>query len=247
MTIAHLTDLHLDDFLARQSGVDTLANLNRLMGEIGKHDIDLLVVTGDLGTEERFGELKAHLADIAVPWHIIPGNHDRVEELARGGLIDPDRIRGGEYYYSEEIRGLPFYFMDSRSENLGTAQLQWLRGKMASADERDIFLFIHHPVLDCGTAMDQRMALAGREKLAALLGETGRNVHLFCGHYHFNDYNEKGKIRQYVTPSNIMQIRGDGDKISIDSFDFGFRLIHIGENVQTEVIMLTPESGQNSP
>jgi len=247
MTIAHLTDLHLDDFLARQCEVDTPANLKRLMGEIGKHDIDLLVVTGDLGEERLFGELKNLLAAAGVPWHIIPGNHDRLKDLARGGLIDPDRIKGGEYYYSEEIRGLPFYFMDSRSEILGTAQLQWLRGKMASADEREILLFIHHPVLDCGTAMDQRMALKGREELSALLRESGRNVHLFCGHYHFNDIKEKGKIRQYVTPSNIMQIRGDEGNISIDTFDFGFRLIHIGENVQTEVIMLTPESGQNSP
>lgn len=63
---------------------ETVATINRLLPQIGP--VDLVIVTGDLtehGTPEEYDRFKMLMADLDLPYRVLPGNHDRREPMRR--------------------------------------------------------------------------------------------------------------------------------------------------------------------
>jgi len=231
LKIAQITDFHFDDFLAQKFRLDTPSNFETILSDIESSDFDLLVLTGDLGAVERYPWLVEKLRDAKLPFQVILGNHDKAagkrEALLEAGLLNADFLHGDEYYYSHKGEGRRLLFLDSGSGEISANQSAWLKAELSSAGEAGAVIFVHHPVLQCGTMMDVSMGLRGREELQALLLESGKEIALFCGHYHFTHETAHGQVRQYVTPACIMQIRSGDGAILSDSFDFGYRIIEL--------------------
>ncbi len=242
MKIAHITDLHLDDFLSREHRIDTAGNLNRILSEIEGSDIVGLVLTGDLGEKRALGRLSGLLDIMGMPFFCVPGNHDEIETLAGMDLINRKYIRNGEYYFAGRIGGQLCLFLDTSRGEMSGAQIDWLRRKMDGAGKERVFLFSHHPILDCDRILDRHLALKGKERIGSLLAGREGETYLFCGHYHSAHRTVRDRVVQHVTPSAIMQIRSEGETIVTDTRDFGFRVIHIGDTVRTEIRMLSPDS-----
>src|SRR4051812_39483314 len=89
MLIAQLTDSHV-----RQPGelvanvVDTAALMADAVAAVAALDPapDLVLITGDLveaGRDEEYRELQLLLRPLAMPVHVIPGNHDSREAMRR--------------------------------------------------------------------------------------------------------------------------------------------------------------------
>lgn len=237
MNIAQITDLHLDDFLAQKFGVDTCSHFERILSEVRARGITQIILTGDLGIPERHRWLVDQLNANDLRFDVILGNHDSIAPCRASGLLTRETEPRDEYYYAETRVGKRLIFLDTGRGSVSEAQRAWLAAELATSAE-EILVFAHHPLLDCGTAMDRSMALSGRDSLAALMEACDKPVQVFCGHYHCND-ERVGRVSQYVTPATIMQIRSEGDSIVTDSFDFGFRILNlIPGRTTNEVVMV---------
>jgi Icc protein len=229
MTIAQFTDFHFDDFLAQKYRLDTPRNFLAMLGDAVGRGVDRLVLTGDFGASDRYPWLAEQLNATGLPFDVIGGNHDTGDEkheaMRRAGLLGGTKRNGGEYYYSRDFAGRTAVFLDTSRGETSERQKRWLADKLRSSS--GAVVFAHHPLLDCGTAMDASMALRDRDALTDILTAHGMPITIFCGHYHFTHETRRGNISQFVTPACVMQIRSEGSAIVSDSFDFGYRVIEL--------------------
>ncbi len=225
--IAHVTDLHIRDFLADCYGIDTERNVLAVLHSIKDRGIPEVALTGDLGEPEWYPWLFDTIRDFGFDLRVIPGNHDVPKELRKFPFLEPSFKKDG-LYYAEAIDGTDYLFMDSGSEKIGRAQLAWLKRELGSS-RRPVALFVHHPILDCGgTVMDRLYPLKNRGFVRDLLLASGRETTIFCGHYHNRYETMEGSLRQFVTPSTLIQFKGNGEGLEVDHRRIAYREITMG-------------------
>ena len=140
-------------------------------------------------------------------------------------------------YYLEEDPYFKYVYLDSSSYSLNEVQQAWLVEQLKT--DKDVVVFIHHPILPVHTEMDNKYPLQGREKLEELLKQHQKKVYIFCGHYHTSDIKTVGNITQYVTPASSFQVVKQMGKVEFDAVTFGYRLIEITDaQIETEVVLL---------
>ncbi|MBN1497927.1 MAG: metallophosphoesterase [Spirochaetes bacterium] len=223
---AHITDLHLDDSLAKRCGIDARKNIQQILNDIRSRGIGTLVMTGDFGSSDSLGWLFDLIRSLGMAHYITLGNHDEVGSFREIPDV-PERLRGSELSYTIETGDNAFIFIDTSSGVVGPAQLRWLGEQIVDARKR-IVLFSHHPVFDCGnTAMDRLYHLKNREEVGRLLLESGKAITLFCGHYHTSHMQTIGGITQYVTQSALVQVKRDSEIIELESLRYGYRTVKI--------------------
>jgi Icc protein len=232
LRIVQISDLHLDDFLASKFSVDTKANFDSIFKRIDKSSTDLLVLTGDLGNSDFHKYIIGMASEVRLPLAVTLGNHDNITECINSGIIDSINVRNSEYYHSIVLENYLLLFLDSSSGSFSDHQLNWLFEKLSNATGY-IIVFTHHPILDCAYSLDRYFGLANRKDIEAILVNSDREIYIFCGHYHCPSQSTLGKIKQYVCPSTIMQIRATDDSLVTDSFDYGFHTILATENLVT--------------
>jgi 3',5'-cyclic AMP phosphodiesterase CpdA len=242
LRIAQITDFHFDDFLAQRYGLDTPRNFENLLGDVVSRGFDRLVLTGDFGVPERHWWLADQLRKSGLPFDVILGNHDKdtadqFGSLFDSGLLDPAGVHDGEYFYSLTWDGVKVLFLDTALGRTSEAQKHWLRAEIPPVGH-PMMVFAHHPILDCGTAMDSLFGLKDRDELAEILLMSGRPCTVFSGHYHASLEAHSLNVRQFVTPACVMQVRGEGTQVVSDSFDYGYRSIEISGSLRTENHML---------
>lgn len=230
-TIAYICDIHLDEDFPATLGVDAHNNWKHIMEDIRQRNIKDIIFGGDIGeiasNESFFDSLK----DFNL--HITPGNHDDGSEILK--YYPGNQNSGSEIYHSEEDEFFKYIFLDSSKEELSDNQFDWLKNELKS--NKNILLFIHHPILEVDSPIDKKYPLHGREKISALLKDYNNHIHIFCGHYHMQDEKSIGNIRQYITPAASYQIKKHADKIETESDTFGYRLIKIDkQQMETQVI-----------
>jgi 3',5'-cyclic AMP phosphodiesterase CpdA len=235
MRIAHITDLHLEDFLSQKYRVDTMTNATRLFAHLPSLHVDRVVLGGDLGVEGRHPWIRQSLESLGLPFDLILGNHDEAGALRRAGLLPPSD--SDESFYEASLDQTQALFLDSGRGTISQDQLEWLRSRLALASGPAV-VFCHHPILDCHPSLDAVLGLKNRTEVGAILRESKRPITLFCGHYHGRHETGAGLVRQSVSPAVIFQIRGEGADIVTDSFDFGFRLVEVRPTeITSQVVM----------
>jgi len=175
--------------------VDTAAALERCVAHLNalRPRPAFAVVTGDLvdfGSPAEYRRLRELMAPLAMPYYVIPGNHDE-----RGALRDALRDAAylpseGEFlHYTIEGYEPRFLALDSVVAGapygeLGPARLAWLEARLGEAPDRPTVLLIHHPPFLTGIRhMDVQNCRDGAA-LGAVV-ERHRQVRaLLCGHVH---------------------------------------------------------------
>ncbi len=185
--LAQLTDLHVGD-----PGADAaLAAAVALLAALAPLP-DAVLVTGDVATTpapaeyDRAGEL---LGALAMPVHVLAGNHDDPEELhARWRL--PGR-RGDPLQHTADVGPLRLVLADTtlpgRPEGgLDAERLAWLDAQLAAEPGRPTVVAVHHAPLTTGVrGMDAIGFLpAGRPALAEVLSRHPHVVRVVGGHVH---------------------------------------------------------------
>ena len=153
---------------------------------------DIVIATGDLvegGKPEEYARLKRLLAPLAMPVHLIPGNHDARDAL-RAAFADhaylPSR---GFLQYTIEDQPVRLIALDTLVPGKGYGELcderlDWLEARLAEGD-RPTAIFMHHPPFDCGIdAFDGSRLNEGGERLAALVRRHDNVERVMCGHVH---------------------------------------------------------------
>lgn len=235
--IAYITDIHMDEQFPKDYGVDARRNLKLILEDVRKRNISEIIIGGDMG-ETTAMEFFETLKDYTL--HVTLGNHDAFTDVTKyfTKYIQEGR---SELYYSFEDGAFKYIFLDSSSEQISPAQLQWLEGELQT--DCNLLIFLHHPILPVNTGIDKLYPLRNRESLRSLLQELPQPIIIFCGHYHINDETTSGNIRQFITPAASVQIRKDSETLQLYNGPFGYRIINIDEDrVTTELILYKDEA-----
>ena len=170
---------------------------------------------------------------------LVLGNHDGIEDFRALSLTASD-CRPDGLYYHRTLGGVPCLFLDSSTGVVGEVQLAWLEARLDEGSS-PVVVFVHHPLLDCGATADRLYALTNRDRVRDLLAASGREISVFCGHYHFHggDVRAHGRITQYVTPSTLVQFQRTGEIVTLDTKSIGYRIIELtAGRIRTEVVSL---------
>jgi len=249
MRILQITDQHVGQPGELPNGIDVRDNFLRLCRTIASIAPDFVVLTGDLCAV--FGELsvyewmKEQLDQLAIPYAVISGNHDDPELLARAFGLE-DGLHGGELYFRRKIGEEWALFLDTTPGTLSQKQLEWLRTELMRPGSSRQFIFMHHPPVLAGIPhMDNNYPLLkpGRDALHALFTECGKEIYVFCGHYHNSITLRCPYGTIYVTPSSYLQIDPYQEEFAIEHTMPAFRYIEwTPQQVRSLVHYLPPTS-----
>ncbi len=174
-------------------GLDPEDRMRRCVADIATHHADAFacIVMGDLAHKadpDAYALFSRIITGLPMPVHLMIGNHDR-RVLFTEWFPDTPRDPAGFVQTAFDTPVGRFILTDSVEEgqNGGTycaARLDWLRGELARAGDRDIFLFMHHPPFDIGLPFLDRIGQADKAALADLLRGDRRIRHLFLAHIH---------------------------------------------------------------
>jgi 3',5'-cyclic-AMP phosphodiesterase len=229
-TIAFLTDIHLDEQFPIDNNVNPTKNLETVLADVSKRKISEIIFGGDIGDATAHNYFFDALKQFSLK--LILGNHDKFDCVKEHFNKDADK---NELYYKVEEGGYLYIFLDTSSDKISNNQLLWLQSELNN--NKEVILFIHHPILPINTAVDKMYPLKNREQLKPILLKHKKNITVFCGHYHMNDEQELGNVKQITTQSLSFQLVKDEREIKVDNSNFGYRIIHIGDNkIETEVI-----------
>jgi 3',5'-cyclic AMP phosphodiesterase CpdA len=193
MNLLHFTDLHI-----RPSGrlaygmVDSNTLARRAFGKAGAlgGKIDAIIVTGDLtdnGLAEEYAELKNCLADVKIPVFLVPGNHDRRENLV--AQIPGVQQADGFVQYVVDDFPVRIIMLDSvvpfaTYGELCPARLAWLRATLAGQPERETIIALHHPPFFTGIPQFDATALRQIDEFREIIAANGQVRRVICGHIH---------------------------------------------------------------
>ena len=193
MKIIQVTDVHLGRRGEIRYGADLHERLDRCIEHINARHADatLCVFTGDLtdaGEPQAYADLKAALSRLAVPYRLLPGNHDR-----RANLIAAFPDNGtDENGFAQSVFDTPegrLIFLDSLAEGRVTGELcdsrlGWLDARLAEATGKAAYIFLHHPPVELGLTLLDPLGLEQPRRLTDVLTRHGNVRYIFFGHVH---------------------------------------------------------------
>jgi Icc protein len=196
MIVAQISDTHI-----RRKGrllynlVDTAKYLRRCVARLNGLDPrpDVVLATGDLveaGKPKEYRRLRKILAELELPIHVIPGNHDVVEHL-RDAFPDHAYLHGDSpgIRYVVDGHDVRLIGLDSTSPGkvggvLDGDRLAWLDARLMEAPARPTLLFMHHPPFKTGIRPIDAPGFVGIERLADIVRRHPQIERIACGHIH---------------------------------------------------------------
>jgi 3',5'-cyclic AMP phosphodiesterase CpdA len=193
MKIIQISDTHLVAPGGQVYGIDPLERLAACIADINAHHADaaFCVLSGDLTNEGEPAAYRA-LADILAalrpPWHLMVGNHDDRAALLEVFPQTPVDENG----FVQSVLDTPLgrvILLDtlepgSHGGTFCAARAAWLAARLDEAEERPVYLFLHHPPLAIGLPSMDRMRLGDPGPLIEALRGRSNVRHLFFGHVH---------------------------------------------------------------
>jgi 3',5'-cyclic AMP phosphodiesterase CpdA len=154
--------------------------------------LELVLILGDLAEEGSYGELSEArdiLRQLAVPWHVVPGNHDGPPNRPIGsgaaGLRDYEALFPGQRNYVFTHKGWQFLALDTTNGS-GYQQLpippetkEFARHAAATLDAAAPTILFTHMPLDPAV----RFSSAEGFELLRLLAPLNLRI-VFSGHFH---------------------------------------------------------------
>ncbi|MCC2596277.1 phosphodiesterase [Pusillimonas sp. MFBS29] len=244
MLIAQISDLHIQadgkhkELIQAERHLTTcIQALNRLAPRP-----DLVVITGDLterGRRQEYMTLKPLLAELDMPYLLIPGNHDSPAMLRevfhehaylqRGPASDSPFIQ-----YVIDDWPLRIVALDTtipmRSEGgLCAERLQWLSDTLAQAPEAPTLILMHHPPFQTGIReMDELGLLTGREAFAGIIAPYHNIERILCGHLHRTMLCRVGPTVASTCPGTahqiVLDLKPDAQALSFNFEPPGYQL-----------------------
>lgn len=248
MQIIQITDQHVGQPGETPNGVDVREQFVRLCEVISTIAPDYVVVTGDLcaisGEAAIYRWMKDKLDGLNIPYAVISGNHDDPALLAQSFRLEDD-LHDGELYYRRKIGEEWGLFLDTTPGMLSQKQLQWVREELMRPGPSRQLVFMHHPPILAGLPhMDNNYPLLkpAREALQALFVECGKELFVFCGHYHneITTHCSYGTI--FITPSSYLQIAPYQKEFAIEHTMPGFRYIELQPQLIRSAVHYLPTS-----
>lgn len=219
--LAQVTDMHI-----KAGGrlsyrvVDTEASLERCVARLSTlpQVPDAVLFTGDLtdfGRDEEYDNLARILAPLAMPYYLMPGNHDdpaamRAKFPAHGYL----RQRTGKLDYVVDEHPVRIVALDTTVPmkphgELTAAQLAWLDDTLAAAPAKPTVVAVHHPPFWTGIGHMDAQPLVNPGDLEAVVSRHPQVERVLGGHLHRNIVRRFGGTIASTCPSPSHQVALD--------------------------------------
>lgn len=249
MKLIQISDTHLGEPGGRLFGLDPVAALEQCVAHINTHQADaaLCVATGDLvnaGAPSEYAGLGRVLSRLAMPYRLVPGNHDARDALRAGFPELP--FEAGEFLHQRlETPEATLLLLDTHQPGeeygrLCDGRLAWVEARL-SESAKPVLVFMHHPPVAVGHEAMDRMALRDPGRFLELLGRYRDRVrHVFFGHVHRPFFTVVNGIGFSAVPGTCHQISligmGRGD-LYASTEPGGYAIIlfdgeHVGVHVQ---------------
>ncbi len=211
--LAQLSDPHVNDEEDAPAGA-----LARAVGAVGALDPapGAVLVTGDLAEHGRAAEyerVRELLAPLAMPVHLLGGNHDDAEALR---AVFPAGEPGGDYRYAASCGPLRLVVCDTTRPgrddgHLPPDRLAWLESTLAEDAETPTLVAMHHLPLETGIAAMDALGIAAAERagLAEVVARHPQIRRIVTGHVHRPVVGELGGCPVVACPSTHAQIALD--------------------------------------
>ena len=139
----------------------------------------MAVVAGDLtdfGTAEEYQRFRKIMKPLAIPYRVIPGNHDDVTKM-RASFADQDWMpRSGAINWDAEFSDLALIGLDTNVKgaahgHLTDTTLDYLKDTLATLSKKPVIVAIHHPPILTGIEKMDIQNLRDSRKLQTILSE----------------------------------------------------------------------------
>jgi 3',5'-cyclic-AMP phosphodiesterase len=183
------------------------------------------LLTGDLtagGDPEDYARLAALLREeLAVPLHVLPGNHD--ERAALRDHFDVGGQGAEPIQYPIELDGLRVLMLDTTipggesAGDLDGERLDWIERELAARPDLPTVLAMHHPPFLTGLPGMDRYALAAeaRDSIARLVAAHPHVCGTIAGHVHKTMTTIVGGRPSMTAASTYCQLQLDFEKPSL--------------------------------
>ena len=202
---------------------------------------DAAIVTGDLangGSEIEYSRVKALLAELAMPVHVLAGNHDDV--AAMEASLGPAEFAVG-------VGGMRLIGANTNvpGEDGGKLDLRTLATRLNEDTETPTIIAMHHPPLLTGMPAMDRIGLPDldRHALAELLKINPQVKRIVCGHVHRAMTGAVAGVPVFTCPGTHWQLALDltSEALRVDDDPPGFALhLLLDGDVTSHVVPLSP-------
>jgi 3',5'-cyclic AMP phosphodiesterase CpdA len=218
MLIAQLSDVHLRANEPLMYGrFEAPAALAAAVDHINRLDPrpDVVLATGDLtndGLEDDYALLRRLLDRLAMPYYVIPGNHDDRDRL-RATFRDKGYLpaEGAFLHYTVEdgdlrLIGLDTILPGEIGGGLCPERLRWLAERLEERPDRPTLIFMHHPPFATGIRFMDATGFEGADDLERLVRRHPQVRQIVCGHIHRPIHLTWAGTAAAVAPSTTFQM-----------------------------------------
>ena len=249
--LVQLSDLHVG---GNEDGIEPLPRLEAVIAAVRSlpNRPDAVLVSGDLtddGVEAGYRIARELLAQLDVPLHVIPGNHDDRARLR--AAFDLPGVGDERINYSVQVGDLRLVAFDSivpgqDPGDFPPDQLRWLDEELAEQPESPTLLALHHTPLTTGIPEWDAINLLApqREALAAVVARHPQLRAIVGGHLHRVAVSTLAGCPVLAAPSTFWQVRPnfDHDEVHpVDTPGFAIHALRDGElSSQVESVPFSP-------
>jgi 3',5'-cyclic AMP phosphodiesterase CpdA len=198
---------------------------------------DVVVITGDLtecGLEAEYANLNQLMRKfLPMPVFVIPGNHDRRDNLREGlkhlpGVTsDPRYVQYTVEDYPVRLVMLDTLVPSAGHGELSAEQLEFLDRRLAAASDKPTIIAMHHPPFACGIAHMDRINLRNSAAFAAVVVRHRQVERIICGHHHRPIVARVGHAIASIAPSVAHQVQMTLDPHEAGAFTFEPPAFHL--------------------
>jgi 3',5'-cyclic AMP phosphodiesterase CpdA len=221
LILAQLSDFHVRPRGKTAYGdVDTNAMFRAAIDAVLKLDPrpDGVIVTGDLtdcGLDEEYAIVADGLASLPMPVFVIPGNHDRREQLIRSlsprhPYLPPDGfVNFVDDRFPLRLIGLDSVEAGQTCGGFCTERRRWLKDTLAAGGSKPTLIAIHHPPFLVGVDGMDGLRVQNAAALEATIRDYPNVERVICGHYHRSITVRYAGTVGFVAPSTAHQVALD--------------------------------------
>ncbi len=217
MLIAQLSDIHVRPRgKLYQDVVDSNRMFAQAVARLNGFDPrpDLVLISGDLvdeGRPDEYEMLVELLRPLAIPFVVLPGNHDDDDGFRRAFPGHGYLPASGPMHYCVDDHPLKIVALDTcvHGEHHGrvdAAGLRWLERTLARDRHRPTLVFLHHPPFLCGIPSLDQYRLFDQAPLESIIASFDHIEAVLCGHVHRPMFRRWGKTVAAACPSTTTQI-----------------------------------------
>lgn len=196
MLIAQISDTHIAGLDKKAYGiVPTAENLACCVDHINNLNPqpDVVLITGDItysGEREEAEYAASLLEKLAIPYYLIPGNHDKRSTLwsVFAENACPSQSENFLNYVLDEfdirLIGIDSTTADGPGGMLCKARISWLTKELKKETQKPTIIFMHHPPAKFGVLETDEDGFVGADVLSELLKKQCNIQAILCGHIH---------------------------------------------------------------